>query len=138
VHDTVDRQWHTYIQLISAIENKRKKKAINLLAYNNIRGSLAKAGSRHAKIPRQLSFRSALQLLIQSSKQVVRLTATNKSLAGSIESDDSNVHWKTKTKESTKGSQVPAKTISFADDVKKRIILNGLCMLNFYCSSIRI
>ena len=52
----------------------KKEIAINLLAYNIIRGNLAQAGSRHEKIPRQLSFRSAVQLVIQASKQVVRLT----------------------------------------------------------------
>jgi len=52
----------------------KKEIAINLLAYNIIRGNLAQAGSRHEKIPRQLSFRSAVQLVIQASKQIVRLT----------------------------------------------------------------
>ena len=52
----------------------KKEIAINLLAYNIIRGNLAQAGSRLAKIQRQLSFRSALQILIQTSKQIVRLT----------------------------------------------------------------
>ena len=52
----------------------KKEIAINLLAYNIVRGNLAQAGSRHEKIPRQLSFRSAVQLVIQASKQIVRLT----------------------------------------------------------------
>ena len=52
----------------------KKEIAINLLAYNIIRGNLAQAGSRYEKIPRQLSFRSAVQLVIQASKQIVRLT----------------------------------------------------------------
>ena len=52
----------------------KKEIAINLLAYNIIRGNLAQAGSLHEKIPRQLSFRSAVQLIIQASKQIVRLT----------------------------------------------------------------
>jgi len=50
----------------------KKEIAINLLAYNIIRGNLAQAGSRHEKNPRQLSFRSAVQLVIQASKQIVR------------------------------------------------------------------
>ena len=52
----------------------KKEIAINLLAYNIIRGNLAQAGSRHKKIPRQLSFRSAVQLVIQATKQIARLT----------------------------------------------------------------
>lgn len=54
----------------------RKEIAIHLLAYNIIRGNLAQAASQHEKIPRQLSFRSAVQLLIQASKQIVRLTGS--------------------------------------------------------------
>jgi len=52
----------------------KKEITIHLLAYNIIRGNLAQAGSLHEKIPRQLSFRSAVQLVIQASKQIVRLT----------------------------------------------------------------
>jgi len=52
----------------------KKEIAIHLLAYNIIRGNLAQASSLHEKIPRQLSFRSAVQLVIQASKQIVRLT----------------------------------------------------------------
>jgi hypothetical protein len=52
----------------------KKEIAINLLAYNIIRGNLAQAGSLHERIPRQLSFRSAVQLVIQAAKQIVRLT----------------------------------------------------------------
>jgi hypothetical protein len=62
--------------------------------------------------------------------------ATNKSLAGIIEGNDSNAHWKTTTKESTKGCQAQARTISFSDGAKKRSILNSLiCMSYFYSSS---
>ena len=52
----------------------RKEIAIHLLAYNIIRENLAQAASLHEKIPRQLSFRSAVQLIIQASKQIVSLT----------------------------------------------------------------
>ncbi|UOA09274.1 transposase [Methylobacter sp. S3L5C] len=51
-----------------------KEIAIHLLAYNIIRGNLAQAASLHEKIPRQLSFRSAVQLVIQAAKQMVGLT----------------------------------------------------------------
>jgi hypothetical protein len=51
----------------------KKEIAIHLLAYNIIRGNLAQAGSLHGKIPRQLSFRSAVQIVIQASKQIVAL-----------------------------------------------------------------
>ena len=51
----------------------RKEIAIHLLAYNIIRGNLTQAASLHEKIPRQLSFRSAVQLVIQASKQMVSL-----------------------------------------------------------------
>ena len=82
-----------------------------------------------------------MQLFIQDSKQIVRLTGERliKSLAGNIEGDDSSGHWKTTTKESTKGCQAPVKTISFADGVKKRRILNVLNYINYcYCTSIRV
>jgi putative transposase len=39
------------------------------LAYNIIRGNLAQAAIMHNKIPRQLSFRSAVQLVCQAAKQ---------------------------------------------------------------------
>ena len=55
-------------------EMVRKEIAIHLLAYNIIRENLAQAASLHEKIPRQLSFRSAVQLIIQASKQIVSLT----------------------------------------------------------------
>ena len=51
----------------------RKEITIHLLACNIIRGNLAQAASLHEKIPRQLSFRSAVQLIIQASKQMVSL-----------------------------------------------------------------
>jgi len=90
---------------------------------------------------RQLSFRSSVPLFIQDSKQIARLTGERliKSLAGIIEGDDSSAHWKTTTKESTKGCQAPVKTISFADGVKKRRILNVLIYITyFYDSSNRV
>ena len=52
----------------------KKEIAIHLLAYNIIRGNLAQAASLYEKTPRQLSFRSAVQLVIQASKQIVALT----------------------------------------------------------------
>jgi hypothetical protein len=69
----------------------RKEIAIHLLAYNIIRGNLAQAASLHEKIPRQLSFRSAVQLIIQASKQMVslignRLTSTLRKLLKAIAS----------------------------------------------------
>jgi hypothetical protein len=53
----------------------RKEIAVHLLAYNIIRGNLAQAAVMHDKIPRQLSFRSAVQLAYQAGKQLVVLTA---------------------------------------------------------------
>ncbi len=54
----------------------RKEIAIHLLAYNIIRGNLAQAAILHEKIPRQLSFRSAVQLVIKASMQIVDLTGS--------------------------------------------------------------
>lgn len=51
----------------------RKEIAVHLLAYNIIRGNLAQAASLYKKIPRQLSFRSAVQLATQASREVVNL-----------------------------------------------------------------
>jgi hypothetical protein len=52
----------------------QKEIAVHLLAYNIIRGNLAQAAVLHDKLPRQLSFRSALQLVCQAAKQLVVLT----------------------------------------------------------------
>lgn len=54
-------------------DSVEKEIAVYLLAYNIIRGNLAQAAILHDKIPRQLSFRSAVQLLIQAAKQVIVL-----------------------------------------------------------------
>ena len=45
-----------------------------LLAYNIIRGNLAQAAILHDKIPRQLSYRTAVQVVIQATKQLIVLT----------------------------------------------------------------
>lgn len=55
-------------------EMVQKEIAVHLLAYNIIRGNLAQAAVMHNKIPRQLSFRSTVQLVCQASKQMVVLT----------------------------------------------------------------
>jgi len=55
-------------------EMVEKEIAVHVLAYNIIRGNLAQAAILHDKIPRQLSFRSAVQLVIQATKQVIVLT----------------------------------------------------------------
>ena len=55
-------------------EMVEKEIAVHLLAYNIIRGNLAQAAVLHNKIPRQLSFRSAVQLVCQAAKQLVVLT----------------------------------------------------------------
>ena len=55
-------------------EMVEKEIAVHVLAYNIIRGNLAQAAILHNKIPRQLSFRSAVQLVIQATKQLVVLT----------------------------------------------------------------
>ena len=56
-----------------APEMVEKEIAIHVLAYNIIRGNLAQAAMLHDKIPRQLSFKSAVQLLTQATKQVIVL-----------------------------------------------------------------
>lgn len=56
-------------------EMVQKEIAVHLLAYNIIRGNLAQAAVLHHKIPRQLSFRTAVQLICQAGKQIVVLTA---------------------------------------------------------------
>jgi hypothetical protein len=55
-------------------EMVEKEIAVHVLAYNIIRGNLAQAASLHDKIPRQLGFRSAVQLVIQATKQLIVLT----------------------------------------------------------------
>ena len=55
-------------------EMVQKEIAVHLLAYNIIRGNLAKAAVMHNKIPRQLSFRSAVQLACQAAKRLIVLT----------------------------------------------------------------
>ena len=55
-------------------EMVQKEIAVHFLAYNIIRGNLAQAAIMHNKIPRQLSFRSTVQLVCQATKQVVVLT----------------------------------------------------------------
>jgi len=55
-------------------EMVQKEIAVHLLAYNIIRGNLAQAAVMHNKIPRQLSFRSTVQLVCQAGKQLVVLT----------------------------------------------------------------
>jgi hypothetical protein len=55
-------------------EMVQKEIAVHLLAYNIIRGNLAQAAIMHNKIPRQLSFRSTVQLVCQATKQLVVLT----------------------------------------------------------------
>ena len=55
-------------------EMVEKEIAMHVLAYNIIRGNLAQAAILHKKIPRQLSFKSAVQLVIQATKQLIVLT----------------------------------------------------------------
>jgi len=55
-------------------EMVQKEIAVHLLAYNIIRGNLAQAAIMHNKIPRQLSFRSTVQLVCQATKQMVVLS----------------------------------------------------------------
>ena len=55
-------------------EMVEKEIAVHVLAYNIIRGNLAQAAILHDKIPRQLSFRSAVQVVIQATKQLIVLT----------------------------------------------------------------
>ena len=52
----------------------QKEIAVHLLAYNIIRGNLAQAAVLHDKIPRQLSFRSSVQLICQATKAIAVLT----------------------------------------------------------------
>jgi hypothetical protein len=54
-------------------EMVEKEIAVHVLAYNIIRGNLAQAAILHNKIPRQLSFRSAVQLVIQATNQLIVL-----------------------------------------------------------------
>ena len=55
-------------------EMVEKEIAVHVLAYNIIRGNLAQAAILNNKIPRQLSFKSAVQLIIQATKQLIVLT----------------------------------------------------------------
>lgn len=55
-------------------DSVEKEIAVYLLAYNIIRGKLAQAAILHDKIPRQLSFRSAAQLVTHATKQLIVLT----------------------------------------------------------------
>lgn len=62
----------------------KKEIAVHLLAYNIIRGNMAQAAHLYKKIPRNLSFRSAVQIVTQAAKQIVTLTGdalANTSLA---------------------------------------------------------
>lgn len=52
----------------------KKEIAIHFFAYNLIRWSLAQAAHLYEKIPRQLSFKSAVQIITEAYKQVVTLT----------------------------------------------------------------
>ena len=54
-------------------EMVQKEIAVHLLAYNIIRGNLAQAAVMNNIIPRQLSFRSAVQLVCQATKQMAIL-----------------------------------------------------------------
>jgi hypothetical protein len=54
-------------------DSVEKEIAVYFLAYNIIRGNLAQAAILHDKIPRQLSFRSTVQLVIQAAKQLIVL-----------------------------------------------------------------
>lgn len=54
----------------------QKEIAVHILAYNIIRGNLAQAACLYQKIPRQLSFRSAVQLVTQAARQLGTLTGT--------------------------------------------------------------
>ena len=55
-------------------EMVQKEIVVHLLAYNIIRGNLAQAAVMNNIIPRQLSFRSAVQLVCQATKQMAILT----------------------------------------------------------------
>jgi hypothetical protein len=51
----------------------KKEIAVHFLAYNFIRWSLAQAAILHKKIPRQISFKPAVQIATEASKQIVSL-----------------------------------------------------------------
>ncbi len=51
-----------------------KEIAVHFLAYNLIRANLARAAKQFGKIPRQLSFKSAVQLLTQASMTLINLS----------------------------------------------------------------
>lgn len=51
-----------------------KEIAIHFLAYNLVRANLARAAKLYGKIPRQLSFKSAVQLLTQASAKLIDLS----------------------------------------------------------------
>jgi len=54
------------------------------------------------------------------------------SIAEIIEGDDITSHWKTKTKEPTKGGKASTKTISFTDCAKKRSMFKTLILLRYF------
>jgi len=51
-------------------EMVEKEIAVHFLAYTIIRGNLAQAAVLHDKIPRHLSFKSTLQIITQTTKQI--------------------------------------------------------------------
>jgi hypothetical protein len=53
----------------------KKEMAVHFLAYNLIRANLARAARLHHKIPRQLSFKAAVQVINNATKQLVSLPA---------------------------------------------------------------
>jgi len=53
-------------------EMVEKEIAVNFLAYTIIRGNIAQAAVLHHKTPRKLSFKSALQIMTQSTKQLTQ------------------------------------------------------------------
>ena len=55
-------------------DNVKKEIAVYLLAYNIIRGNLAQAASLYQKVPNQLSFKSAVQLITQATGQLLSWT----------------------------------------------------------------
>jgi hypothetical protein len=55
-------------------EMVEKEITVQVLTYNIIRGNLAQTAILHDKTLRQLSFRSAVQLVIQATKQLIVLT----------------------------------------------------------------
>ena len=69
------RFWGLLDSCLAAPEMVEKEIAVHMLVYNIIRGNLAQAAILHNKIPRQLSFKSAVQLVIQATKQLIVLTA---------------------------------------------------------------